>query len=78
LTPREVNCCLWSCERHLRRYTGKVRNIRAVVHGHTTLARMEVLGNVYFIDTKGGSEHAQLTFLDLATLTVRQGPRPAR
>ena len=65
-----VDCCLWSYERYKRQYKGRVRNIRAVVHGHTTLAKMDVLGNVYFIDTGGWLPGARghFTFLDLHTL----------
>ena len=61
--------CLWSVERYRRRYTGVVRNIRAVVHGHMTIRKMEVLGNAYFIDTGGWKESGgKFTFLSLETL----------
>ena len=54
LTAREADYCIWSVDRYQLKYTGHVRNVRAVVHGHMTLACMETLGNAYFIDTNGG------------------------
>jgi serine/threonine protein phosphatase 1 len=74
LLPHEADYCLWSVERFQRRYKGKVRNVRAVVHGHMTVARMLMLGNAYFIDTGGGMEGGYFTFLDLATLKAHGGP----
>ena len=71
-------CCLWSQERYLRGYADPVRNIRAVVRGHTTISSMRTLGNVFFIDTGGwrpGQGH--FTFLDLHTLVAVRGPGPA-
>ena len=54
---------------------GHVRNVRAVVHGHMTLACMETLGNAYFIDTNGGGgAHGHFTFLELDTLKAWRGP----
>ncbi|MDR2188242.1 MAG: metallophosphoesterase [Azonexus sp.] len=73
LTPRDADYCIWSIDRYRHRYTGKVRNIRAVVHGHMTVLRMETLGNAYFIDTNGGSAGGHFTFLDLATLKAHRG-----
>ena len=70
-----VSCCLWSVERYKRRYTGEIRNIRAVVHGHMTVPTVERLGNVYYIDTGGGrSNGGRFSFLNLATLETVVGP----
>ncbi|MDO5653259.1 MAG: metallophosphoesterase [Brachymonas sp.] len=81
LSARDASYCLWSVDRMAQQYAGEVRNIRAVVHGHITLPRMQVLGNVHFIDT----HHSQLppgqqghfTFLELATLKAHCGQGPA-
>lgn len=78
LSPAAQHCCLWSIERYQRKYSTPVRNIRAVVHGHMTVASMEKLGNVFFIDTGGwrpGRGH--FTFLDLARLEAFRGAGPA-
>ncbi len=69
-----VHTCLWSIERHRRKYTGIIKNVRAVVHGHLTLRQAERLGNVYYIDTKGGIELANFTFLNLQTLESISAP----
>ncbi len=77
LAPSDKDFCLWSRERYLLNYKKPVRNIRAVVHGHTTLDKMQQLGNVYFIDTggwKAGQGH--FTFLNLQTLVATKGPGP--
>jgi serine/threonine protein phosphatase 1 len=75
LTHDEVEYCTWSVERYRRKYTGVVRGIRAVVHGHMRVARMTVLGNAYFIDTHcGGGAHGHFTFLNLSTLKEHRGP----
>ena len=77
LSPRDQDICLWSRERYLRNYKTPVRNIRAVVHGHTTLDRMLQLGNVFYIDTGGWKpQHGHFTFLNLQTLTALRGPGP--
>ncbi len=60
-----VACCLWSVERYERQYAGRIRNIRAVVHGHRTVEAMRILGNVYFIDTGGWHPGGHFTFLNL-------------
>ena len=66
---------LWSSMRYAQQYTTPVRNVRAVVHGHTTIPAMAVLGNVYFIDTGGWCAPApgRFTFLDLESLAPRYG-----
>ncbi len=75
LTAREADYCIWSVDRYQLKYTGHVRNVRAVVHGHMTLACMETLGNAYFIDTNGGGgAHGHFTFLELDTLKAWRGP----
>lgn len=68
--------CLWSIDRYRyrHRYTGVVRNVRAVVHGHMTIPKMEQLGNVYFIDTGGWRPGGRFTFLQLETLAPVTGP----
>lgn len=69
LSPQDIGYCLWSADRFRHQYTGIVRNIRAVIHGHMRVERVTVLGNAYFIDTKGGAEKAgYLTFVDLQSL----------
>lgn len=68
-----VQTCLWSIERYKRKYKGIVKNVRAVVHGHLTLPEPAVLGNVFYIDTKGGDENAAFTFLDLNSLEFLSG-----
>lgn len=78
LTASAVDCCLWSRERYQRGYAAPVRNVRAVIHGHATVASMQRLGNVFFIDT-GGWKKSQgyFTFLELRTLSAIRGPGAA-
>ena len=66
--------CLWSVERHRRRYAAPIKNVRAVVHGHMTVPKAEVLGNVHFIDTAGWRPQGHFTFLELDALEPVQGP----
>ena len=66
--------CLWSADRHDYRYTGIVKNILAVVHGHRTISAMMKLGNVFFIDTGGWTRTGHFTFLNLQTLQALRGP----
>ena len=68
--------CLWSIDRYHHSYTGVVRNIRAVVHGHMTIPSMVTLGNAYFIDTGGWKSSGHFTFLNLQTLAPMKGPGP--
>ena len=68
------NCCLWSLERYTRSYAGRVRNVRAVVHGHVAIKAPAVLGNEHFIDTGGWHPGGCFTFLELATLETVSGP----
>ena len=78
LSERDRDMCLWSIARHARGYAQPVANVRAVVHGHITVPRMEVLGNTYFIDTHHSSRPAgqqgHFTFLELGTLQAHEGP----
>ncbi len=69
-----ADCCLWSTERHARRYVGPVKNVRAVVHGHLVVRSPEILGNVHFIDTGGWKSGGRFTFLELGTLEPLSGP----
>lgn len=73
-TDALVQTCLWSIERYRLKYTGLVKNVRAVVHGHLTVRAAEVFGNVFYIDTKGGIEKGNFTFLNLKTLETLSGP----
>ncbi len=73
-----ADCCLWSFERHRRHYAEPIRNIRAVVHGHLVVPTVEILGNVYFIDTGGWRPGGCFTFLELHTLTAISGPANTR
>lgn len=66
---------MWDRSRIEAEYRGGVPDIRAVVVGHTPLARVVVLGNVYHIDTAGWHPSgAGFTFLDAATLTTATVP----
>ena len=54
-----------------------MRNVRALIHGHLTLAVAQQRGNVFYIDTggwMGGEGH--FTFVDLASLELIRGPGP--
>ena len=68
-------CCLWSIERYRRNYSGTVRNVRALVHGHVFTPAPKVLGNVHFIDTGGWKPGGYFTFLELETMKPLFGPR---
>jgi serine/threonine protein phosphatase 1 len=65
---RARGICQWSRERLSRGDASGVRGVRAVVVGHTPLARPVALGNVYHIDTGGWTADGYFTLLDLATL----------
>lgn len=67
--------CMWDRSRIQSKFTGGVKDIRAVVVGHTPLERVEVLGNVYHIDTKGWHPNGKgFTLLNAATLTYETLP----
>lgn len=77
LSAASIDCSLWSRARYLRHYTEPVRNIRAVIHGHNSVGRVQKLGNVFFIDTGGwraGQGHFSL--LELNALETHVGPGP--
>ena len=73
-----VSTCLWSIDRYQAKYDGKVRNIRAVVHGHMTVPEVKILGNVHYIDTGGGTTGGEFTFLNLSTLKPISGGMSTR
>lgn len=73
-TDAIAECCLWSIERYQRQYSGPVKNVRAVVHGHMVVRYVKALGNVYFIDTGGWKPGGCFSFLDLKTLETKSGP----
>ncbi|MDR2214385.1 MAG: metallophosphoesterase [Nevskiaceae bacterium] len=75
LSSEDAAHCVWSTARYDNGYLGKVRNARAVVHGHMTVARMQTMGNAHFIDTGAGMEDGYFTFLNLATLKTQRWPR---
>jgi len=70
LSAADVQCCLWSRARIEARYTGRVRGLRALIHGHTPLQKPLNLGNVFFIDTSGWDGRGGLTLFDLHTLKI--------
>lgn len=63
----------WSRGRLKRRDFSGVKDVRAVVVGHTPLRRARQLGNVYHIDTAGWSE-GFFTFIELGTLRLHEQP----
>lgn len=71
----EASICLWSSSRIRRRYAVPVTNVRAIVHGHTTVSEMLQLGNLFFIDTGGWRSAGAFTFLELDRLEAVTGPR---
>jgi serine/threonine protein phosphatase 1 len=70
-----VNCCMWSRDRIALDDRSGVSGVRALVVGHTPLPGVQVLGNVFHIDTAGWHPSgAGFTLLDAASLesvTVR-------
>lgn len=69
-----VKGCLWSAHRYMMRYASDIRNVHAVVHGHTTTPTMKVYGNVFYIDTGGWTKEGRFTFLNLQKLLTLSGP----
>jgi serine/threonine protein phosphatase 1 len=63
----------WSRSRLKRRDFSGVKDVRAVVVGHTPLRRARQLGNVFHIDTAGWSE-GFFTFIELSTLRLHEQP----
>ncbi|QNP47768.1 metallophosphoesterase [Diaphorobacter aerolatus] len=77
LAESAIDCCLWSRDRYARRAEQHVANVRAVIHGHTTVNEVQRLGNTIFIDTGGwrrGVGH--FTLLDLQTLAPVKARMP--
>ena len=66
----ETYMCQWSRERIDHNQQEPIKNIHAVIHGHTPLQKMVTLGNCYFIDTAGWmpEEGGFFTLFDLHTL----------
>lgn len=77
LTGDEIERCLWSTRRLGRQSSTLVRNVRALIHGHLTLALPQQHGNAFYIDTGGwmvGQGH--FTFVELESLKLIRGPGP--
>ena len=72
------NTCMWSRSRVENRDATPVRDVRAVVVGHSPLRQAMVLGNVYHIDTAGWYPRGGgfFTLLDLATLQATPEIQP--
>ncbi|MBO1114339.1 metallophosphoesterase [Bordetella petrii] len=70
---RTRSYCQWSRTRLEQHDASVVAGVRAVVAGHTPVARPVILGNVYHIDTQGWAS-GYFTLLDLDTL--RAWPQP--
>lgn len=68
---------MWDRSRIEAGDTSGVADVRAVVVGHTPIARMTVLGNVWHIDTAGWHPNGHgFTILDAATLDRAYRPAP--
>lgn len=59
--------CMWSRKRISDEDSEGVKNVRAVIVGHTPLRQPAILGNVYHIDTAGWMD-GHFTLLNLQTL----------
>jgi serine/threonine protein phosphatase 1 len=59
---------MWSRERIQSEDHSGVPDVRAVIVGHTPVAKPVVLGNVYHIDTGACFKSGRFTFINLATL----------
>lgn len=70
LMPHLIDIAQWSRTRIKRKDEELVKDVRAVVVGHTPLEAPLLLGNVYHIDTAGWHKSGRFTLLDLATLEV--------
>lgn len=72
------NTCMWSRTRIEHGMAHGVKDIRAVVAGHTPVRQPVVLGNVYHIDTMGWApKRGYFTLLNLQTLETIP-PMPAQ
>jgi len=65
---RNRDTVMWSRDRISAGDKSVVRNIRAVVCGHTPVADTVSLGNVLYIDTKGWRPEGRFTILPLSTV----------
>lgn len=74
-TASDIYCCQWSVDRIANNYAAPIKNIRAVIHGHCRLPKAKILGNVYYIDTSGWPRNGHLTFIELESLKIHEGPR---
>lgn len=64
-----ADCCVWSRARIERKGEhGTVRDLRAVVVGHSLVPRLTACNNVLHIDTGGWKDDGAFTLLDAATL----------
>jgi serine/threonine protein phosphatase 1 len=70
----DIDCYLWSIDRHQQKISSPIRNVHAVVHGHMTVSNMVVLGNAYYIDTGGWTDRGHFTFLNLHDMQAYSGP----
>lgn len=61
----DFECTIWSRHRALSSDAENVKNIDAVVVGHTPMAQPKVLGNVHFIDTAAFHPKGSLTIVNL-------------
>ena len=69
LSAEELHTCLWARTRFRTQDESVIRNIRAVAHGHMTIAQARQLGNRHYLDTGGWMPgHGHFTFLNLHTL----------
>lgn len=76
LSQQDLHICLWARTRFRTHDATLIQNIRAVAHGHMTIAQARKLGNRFYLDTGGWMPgHGHFTFLNLARLEwiVRDG-----
>lgn len=69
---RGRNRLIWARTRIETLDAEPVKNVHAVVVGHTPVNRVVRLGNVLHIDTAGWMEQGHFTLLDVATITPEQ------
>ena len=79
LSPEQWHTCLWARTRYRAQDPAVIAHVRAVAHGHTTIAEARRLGNRHYLDTGGwmpGQGH--FTLLNLHTLeTVKEPDAPS-
>jgi serine/threonine protein phosphatase 1 len=64
------NVAMWERTRWYNGDTKHVVGVHALIVGHTPIDEVEVLGNVWYIDTMGWRPKGKFTVLDLSTLEV--------